>query len=484
MEERRLPVRVLLLGVMHKEKSKLYMASVLWSDQNEIIIYRTLEEFRTLHITLKKKCAALNVGPFQKSVRTVPKFKAEKVKKGLQKNSYSKSLLRLKLLEEYCTALLSAVPSVSQSSELVQFLLPSPDDLKPEFSQNSIVVMPSEDTLGRSSNPKSDAGVTKPFVTQMYRCIAAYETKDTKNRPFKVEVGETVDVLIKDKAGWWLVENEAKCLAWFPAPYLENAEADDEGADQELGENALCVATKSYKSTKIDELSVEIGSVVEVLRKSNDGWWLVRYNCRTGYIPSMYLQPYINPRVQMIGAQRGLQTSSLHLARLQVSANSSPMIPGHELSRSQCNLLQIPGGNLSLRDKSKSHSLNVLTDVHHEPPTAEVEPAEDSRARSLSGGSSIETFSYSGSSSSSGSVDVSSPEDVQRCRTTQPDCLNPTNNKLLPATSELNMFNLPRSPKVPPRPQAQEILKRCTTMTRKNVSRSQMFSPTVDIHSR
>lgn len=210
----------------------------------------------------------------------------------------------------------------------------------------------------------------------------------------------------------------------------------------------------------------------------------LRYNCRTGYIPSMYLQPYINPRVQMIGAQRGLQTSSLHLARLQVSANSSPMIPGHELSRSQCNLLQIPGGNLSLRDKSKSHSLNVLTDVHHEPPTAEVEPAEDSRARSLSGGSSIETFSYSGSSSSSGSVDVSSPEDIQRCRTTQPDCLNPTNNKLLPATSELNMFNLPRSPKVPPRPQAQEILKRCTTMTRKNVSRSQMFSPTVDIHSR
>lgn len=37
--------------------------------------------------------------------------------------------------------------------------------------------------------------------------------------------------------GWWLVENEAKCLAWFPAPYLENAEADDEGADQELGES-------------------------------------------------------------------------------------------------------------------------------------------------------------------------------------------------------------------------------------------------------
>lgn len=63
------------------------------------------------------------------------------------------------------------------------------------------MVMPSEEPLSQATNPKSDAGVTQPFVTQMYRCIAPYETKDTKNRPFKVEVGEAVDVLIKDKAG-------------------------------------------------------------------------------------------------------------------------------------------------------------------------------------------------------------------------------------------------------------------------------------------
>lgn len=63
------------------------------------------------------------------------------------------------------------------------------------------MVMPSDESLGRSINPKSDASVTQPFVTQTYRCIAPYETKDTKNRPFKVEVGEAVDVLIKDQAG-------------------------------------------------------------------------------------------------------------------------------------------------------------------------------------------------------------------------------------------------------------------------------------------
>ncbi|XP_026994809.1 NADPH oxidase organizer 1a [Tachysurus fulvidraco] len=483
MEERRVPVSVRLLGVMHKEKSKLYMTSVLWSDQNEIIVYRTLEEFKTLHVQLKKKCASSYSGPFQRSIRIVPKFKAEKVKRGIQKKSYSKSLLRLKPLEEYCTALLNANPSVSQSSELIQFLLPRPEDLKPEFSKNSIMVMPSDESLGRSTDVKSDASVIQPFVTEVYRCIAPYETKDTKNRPFKVEVGETVDVLIKDKAGWWLVENECKCLAWFPAPYLKNAEAEDEPADEEVGEATLCVATKSYKSTKMDEISVEIGSVVEAVRKSNDGWWLVRYNCRTGYIPSMYLQPYVNPRLQIISTQRGLHSSTLNLAPIHVPASSSLMIPGNELSRSHSNLLWIPEDNLIVSDKSKSHSLNVLTDAQHRPPAIKVDSVEEDRDRSFSD-SSEESFSDSASSSSSGSVCVSSPTDTQRCRTPQPNHLNPTDSRMLHSKSEPSVFQSPRTPKIPPRPQAQEILQRCTTVTRKNVSKNQMLSANGDIHSR
>lgn len=59
--------------------------------------------------------------------------------------------------------------------------------------------MPSEDSGGGSGG--GGGNVTQPFVTETYRCVAPYETKDTKNRPFKVAVDETVDVLIKDKAG-------------------------------------------------------------------------------------------------------------------------------------------------------------------------------------------------------------------------------------------------------------------------------------------
>lgn len=40
---------------------------------------------------------------------------------------------------------------------------------------------------------------------------------------------------------------------------------------------ALYCAVRSYTSKKVDEISVPIGSVVEVLRKSDNGWWLIRY---------------------------------------------------------------------------------------------------------------------------------------------------------------------------------------------------------------
>lgn len=40
----------------------------------------------------------------------------------------------------------------------------------------------------------------------------------------------------------------------------------------------LYVAVKSYKATKGDEATVATGAVVEVLQKSENGWWLIRYH--------------------------------------------------------------------------------------------------------------------------------------------------------------------------------------------------------------
>ncbi|XP_051570968.1 NADPH oxidase organizer 1-like [Myxocyprinus asiaticus] len=475
MVEQRFPVNIQLVGVMHKEAAKLYMTTVLWSDQNEITVYRSLEDFKTLHRQLKKKFPLSN--HIRMSGRIVPKFKATRVRRNMQKWSPSKSVLRLKALEEYCNELLQSGPRISQSSELIQFLLPKPQELNADFAKNSIVTMPSETSLGSSGVGTSDNGVTQPFVSETYCCVATYETKDTKNRPFKVEMDEIVDVLFKDKGGWWLVENEARRIAWFPAPYLKRAELDDDSTDVMDSGSVLYIAAKSYKAMNSDEISIEIGSVVEVLQKSDNGWWIIRYNQKAGYVPSMYLQPNNNPWVRITAAQREILSSTLDMAQLWVPGNNFRQFSNSELSKSQGNLI-----GLGPRDKQMSRSMGTLLDArptHQTPPSIHLEFTQNGQQRSWS--DSVEDFSFSddGSSSRSDSLNCLDTEQrFHRSSTPTPNSsgsLTPdsaTEGKIISSSSDPNLNKMPSTPKVPPRPQAQEILKRCTTVTRKNLQRT------------
>ena len=43
-----------------------------------------------------------------------------------------------------------------------------------------------------------------------------------------------------------------------------------------LNLDALYCAVKNYKAINRDEVSLEMGTVVEVLQRSDNGWWLIR----------------------------------------------------------------------------------------------------------------------------------------------------------------------------------------------------------------
>ncbi|KAM6966803.1 NADPH oxidase organizer 1a [Tautogolabrus adspersus] len=511
MEEQRYPISVRLIGVMHKEKRKMYMTSVLWSDQNDIVVYRTFADFVDMHKQLKKAFPSAN--KLKKSDRVIPKFHAKKMKRSGNKKSATKSLMRLKSLQKYCNELLSCDPRVSQSANLIQFFHPTEQDLKPEFSKNSIMIMPSEDEVSVNAG-QAGGNVTQPFVTETYRCVAMYETKDTKNKPFKVAVDEKVDVLIRDKAGWWLVENEDKRMAWFPAPYLEKLEddVDEDEIDGTADRGMLYCAAKSYKATKDDEISVAIGAVVEVLQKSDNGWWLIRYNGKAGYIPTMYLQPYNYPHIRLSPHQDFRRPSS----PLQVPSLEQQ---SHQFSNSQGNLLllsPVSSSSPNQHDKQRSHSLNILSDNLPPPPARITTPNPPSAARvaitttptkappppaimvemddtksarswrdesvgSFSSDSSDFSFDDDLNSSSASSIMALSPtsnDDQLRLSRTPPpptrNRLSPTSGqegRLMPSVSDPNLFKGPTTPKVPPRPRTQEILTRCTTVTRKNAAR-------------
>ncbi|XP_029620799.1 NADPH oxidase organizer 1 [Salmo trutta] len=515
-DQMRYAISVRIIGVMHKEASKIkmFMTSVLWSDESEVIVYRSFLDFKEFHRQLKKRFPLEN--PFRKRDRVIPKFRAIAMRRKIQEKDPSWSMRRMNLLENYCSKLLRCDPVVSCSSEVTQFFMPKDHDLQADFTKNSVMILPSEDGLEDMSGQRLSLGnVTHPFVSQSYCCVGPYDTKDTKNRPFKVALGERLDVLIKDPAGWWLVENEDKQLAWFPAPYLEICEAEkdeDELDGIPLGGTLYC-AVRSYSTKKHDEVPVPIGSVVEVLRKSDDGWWLIRYNGRTGYSPSMYLQPYNNPRAGLRNLQRKLHSSSLNLAthmdsstlnlassRDSQSGNCYPPTLYEETGLQQHTSTQPRDDPYRASRLQKTRSLELLSETRPDmavpPSQREREELESNldpaiRKSSISWAKSSDSdISSSGrnvrtSSSSCSEEEPQSPPNSPRSspqpRESNNDCSIPDKSlSTSPSSrSETESCKMPTAaPRVPPRPRAQEILTRCTTMTRKAAlaSRGRLFS--------
>ncbi|KAI4807176.1 hypothetical protein KUCAC02_027003 [Chaenocephalus aceratus] len=299
--------------------------------------------------------------------------------------------------------------------------------------------------------------VTHPFVTQTYSCVAAYETKDTKNRPFKVAMGEKLDVLIKDPAGWWLVENDSKGLAWFPAPYLQLLDGEDEEDSVFQHAGDLYCAVRSYTTKQHDEVSVPLGSAVEVLRKSDDGWWLVRFNGKAGYIPSMNLQPYNNPRAGRYSLQRKLHSSTLNLA-------SSREDPASRRSSDSTGLRS--DSAIQFRGHlHKARSLDVLSETR----TQMERDAEEARARSMNNTStdtSVSVFKSTSNLTDRGSP-LASPQ--QSDSNIDLSLLDRRGSDTSDKRSESASSNASRTssvaPQVPARPKTEEILTRCSTMT-------------------
>ncbi|XP_029495527.1 NADPH oxidase organizer 1-like isoform X1 [Oncorhynchus nerka] len=494
-----------IIGVIYREafQVKMFMISILWSDESEVIVYRSFLDLKEFHRQLKKRFFLEN--PFRKRDRVIPKFRATAMRRKIQEKRPCWLMRRMNLLENYCSDLLRCDPSVTRSSEVTRFFMPKDHDLQADFTKNSIMMLPSKEGVGNMSGQHLSVGNrTHAFVSQSYRCVGPYNTKDTKNRPFKVALDERLDVLIKDPAGWWLVENEDKQLAWFPAPYLEMCEAEEDEDEMNgipLGGTLYC-AVRSYSTNNSDEVPVPIGSVVEVLRKSDDGWWFIGYNGRMGYVPSMYLQPYNNPRAGLHTLQRKLHSSSLNLATHMNSSTlnlassggsqSSNRYPAtlYEETELKEHTTQPRGNPYRAPHLQKTRSLELLSETRlgmavppsqRERKDLESTPNPANHKSTISGAeSSISDFSSSGIESLGRSVRAysSSEEDPlspPHSPKTSPEPGERNSGRSRPDES-LSSSSRPEAgsckmltavPRVPTRPRAHEILSRCTTMTRK-----------------
>ncbi|XP_053327500.1 NADPH oxidase organizer 1-like [Spea bombifrons] len=403
------PVQVEAIGVMQHGKHKTYMFSVLWSDHNKVLIYRTFEEFKNFQKELKQQFP-LESGVLNKSERIIPKLKG--APRPFAKKKESKKFLEtLERLETYSQTLLNLDAKISQCDLVVHFFTLKDNDLKPSFSDNSIVIMPSEKKEEKTVADGHIPEISGPLVASSFLCIEDFESIDLKNRPFRVKRNQILDVLLRESTGWWLVENEDRQLAWFPAPYLKvDRDADENSGDEESQEEGtLSVVVKAHEAQNPDEISVSIGTVVEVLKKSDSGWWLIRYNTRKGYIPSAFLKPYANhyERFQ-------------NILRRERNISVSNLLPNQREDRS------------NPEERERSQSLG-----------SEARSYIDSDVDSL-----MECNMNSNSASDDSSSFSSSKQSISSVET----------------TSDV--------PKVPARPKPDEILQKCSTVTRRAVGKS------------
>ncbi|XP_048465712.1 neutrophil cytosolic factor 1-like [Rhincodon typus] len=245
-------------------------------------------------------------------------------------------------------------------------------------------------------------------------------------------------------------------------------------------------AVKSYEAKNEDELSMNVGVIVEVLKKSSDGWWFIRYDGQSGYVPSLYLQPYKNPHsklqiltkpgrwastpdlsanVDNLAALSNVEKQNMHsnqgrsptktinnsLKLQRQQSRSSTCLPDENLSE----------GGLSLPNSDESDSrpeslcddslgMSESTEDRRLPDSYHILKGSDNVARLFEKNLTAEAMSKNDSGVEK--LDLSSrPETSMR--------------EKIPATNVV--------PKIPPRPHRQEILSRCTTFTKNVVLRSQ-----------
>ncbi|XP_053327498.1 NADPH oxidase organizer 1-like [Spea bombifrons] len=441
MDRLRYPVEATAVGLVQHGRQKIYMFSIFLSDRNNVIIYRTYEDFKELAKELKRKFP-LESGLVNKSEQIIPALRD--VPLLFWSKTTNRFMERLRLLEIYCRELLQTDSKISQCEELIQFFSPKKEDLSPSFPENSLVIMPSEnDTNCKrkevTGGPQPHGQpITQPVLAQKYVCVDSFETKDTKNRPFKVKKDECVDVWIKDTSGWWLVENEEQYLAWFPAPYLRKpGDAHKERSTTKPFTNGMAYfAVKAFEAQNTDELSLPLGAVVEVLEQSEIGWWLIYYNGKFGYVPAMFLKPYNNPHQKLqVKFREDMFGSTPTLSKLESTKNLSKELRSEPKGIIWSSEEENGRQHLARR---KSRSLDGLANTLEESWSWRTD--ETSRRINITLGHQIRK--------DSGFDEDPSP----RCPISpipSPDCV----------------FKVAQ-PTIPTRPSSQEIHSRCTTITR------------------
>ncbi|KAI5228834.1 Nadph Oxidase Organizer 1 [Manis pentadactyla] len=245
------PVSVRASALVQTARFQTFAFSVRWSDNSNTFVRRSWDEFRGLHRTLKESFP-VEAGLLRRSDRVLPRLPDALLL--LRRGRVGRGLERLRLLEDYLRTL---VARVSRSPVLTDFLAPHALDLEPALPPGSLVILPAPEEP--PAHPAGSPSI-RGLEPQSLRCLQPFHTRDTRGRPFHAQAQEALDVLLRHPSGWWLVENEGRQTAWFPAPYLKEAGPGPEAWPLRSGikltlltptTTGHCVAMRGYRNHEL-----------------------------------------------------------------------------------------------------------------------------------------------------------------------------------------------------------------------------------------
>ncbi|XP_060084602.1 SH3 and PX domain-containing protein 2A-like isoform X2 [Ylistrum balloti] len=281
VEKRRIP-----------SKHYVYIIMVTWSDHTTTTLYRRYSRFFDFQNELLDKFP-LEAGLLDPMKRIIP-FLPGKIYFG-RSHIRDVALKRLKPINDYCKALIALPEKISHCEDVLDFFDVGPEDIAPVNEKPKM--------KKKNQNIEKISG---PKLAEEYVVIGDYTKEDKWD--LNLKAGMVVQVVEKSESGWWFVTIEDH-QGWVPSTYLKRKDGLKENTTQRLlpGEEEKFTVTEAFYPSNEDEIALELGTVVDVLEKNLDGWWLVRYLGKEGWAPATYLMKAEKAHIQRTARQSGVQ---------------------------------------------------------------------------------------------------------------------------------------------------------------------------------
>lgn len=258
-------------------KHYVYVINAVWSDGKQQVICRRYSHFFTLQTSM------IDAYPQESGVnnpaeRILP-FIPGKILFG-RSNVREVALKRKDLISEYLEKLIELPEKIARCELVLDFLEATEEDVKSLISDGS---------EKKVKKQKTADSISDPILLQQFIVIANF--KKSERSQVSLAAGDTVEVIEKHENGWWFVSIEDE-QGWAPSSYLEPVEGNSgkESNTEILKEEEKFICSRVFKASLPDEISIDLGDVVDVVEKCQDGWWKIRLKYEQGYVPVAHLK--------------------------------------------------------------------------------------------------------------------------------------------------------------------------------------------------